>query len=482
MKQLSTLLLIVCLSLRVFGQQTTMPKICTNPPAGYILGGAFSAFPSIGCLDFSSNEATIMVNRPVYEENYIPEEGKEEYIFNYTDGMPLNFSPKKELVVNQEGVYWIIQKGIVREQGMKAGEYKNVLSCNVVEIIKPETPDIDISVCGENIVKITFLNTQKNRKHGGYRVIWEGNTQTIYTSNKLPFTQSYKFEALPRDFPYIIGLYTRFGYPACISTPVDFYYFNSFKPKITYLESDKANNQIKIKHAGLDNKVYQFLVQEKGKTTWQTLDSTNGTFNNTIKNINLSKNYFFKISRKDNGCETPIESDSVSNIQLGFEYQNKIFWDSMIEQIPSLKGKTAYSLQRDNSSGTLIKSFGGDQISYSFSEDDFTSFYNNSFRLKAKYGATEILSNVLTLPALSNEFSNYSLVSIFPNPSEDFVQLNSTLQLKTVEIVDLQGKIIESQSIENGQVSVKHLPKGKYIFRLYGNDKKLISSKAIIKM
>ncbi len=110
------------------------------------------------------------------------------------------------------------------------------------------------------------------------------------------------------------------------------------------------------------------------------------------------------------------------------------------------------------------------------------NFYNNSFRLKAKYGATEILSNVLTLPALSNEFSNYIPVNIYPNPSEDFVQLNSTLQLKTAEIVDLQGKVIENQSIENGQVSVKHLPKGKYILRLYGNDKKLISSKAIIKM
>lgn len=482
MKQLSTLLAIICLSIRVFGQQTTMPKICTNPPAGYTLGGGFNAYPTIGCLDYESNQATIMVNVPVYEEKYVPEKGKEEYIFNYTDGMPLNFSPKKELVVNQEGVYWIIQKGIVREQGMKAGEFKNVLSCNVVEIIKPEAPDVDISVCGENSIKITFLNTQKNRKHGGYRVVWEGNTQTIFTSNKLPFTQSYKFEALPRDFPSIVGLYTRFGFSVCTSMPVDFYYFNSFKPRITYLESDKANNQIKIKHVGLENKAYQVLAQEKGNTTWETLDNTNGTFENTIKNVNLSKNYFFKLSRKDSGWEKPIESDSISNIQLGFEYQNKIFWDTMIEQIPSLKGKTAYSLQRDNSIGTLIKSFSGDQSSYAFSEDEFMIFYNNSFRLRAKYGAIEILSNILTLPALSNEFSKYNLVNLYPNPSEDFVQSNSTLQLKTAEIVDLQGKIIENQAIENGQISVKYLPKGKYILRLYGNDKKLISSKAIIKM
>ncbi len=87
------------------------------------------------------------------------------------------------------------------------------------------------------------------------------------------------------------------------------------------------------------------------------MDNADGASINTIKNINLSKNYFFKLSRKDNGCEVPIESDSVSNIQLGFEYQNKIFWDTMIEQIPSLKDKTAYSLQRDNAIGTLIKSF-----------------------------------------------------------------------------------------------------------------------------
>ncbi len=174
-------MLVICLSFRVFGQQNTIPKICTNPPVGYVLGGGFTAYPTVGCLDFSSNEATIMVNRPVYEEKYIPEEGKEEYIFNYIDGMPLNFSPKKELVVNQEGVYWVVQKGIVREQNMKAGEYKNVLSCDVVEIIKPEAPDFDVSVCGENIVKITFLNTQKNRKHDGYRINWNGDFQIINT-------------------------------------------------------------------------------------------------------------------------------------------------------------------------------------------------------------------------------------------------------------------------------------------------------------
>ncbi|MFY7908936.1 MAG: T9SS type A sorting domain-containing protein, partial [Emticicia sp.] len=94
----------------------------------------------------------------------------------------------------------------------------------------------------------------------------------------------------------------------------------------------------------------------------------------------------------------------------------------------------------------------------------------------------QVYSNTVTYSPILSTSKEADKFTIYPNPSEDFVQLNSTLQLKTVEIVDLQGKIIENQTIENGQVSVKHLLKGKYILRLYGNDKKLISSKAIIKM
>ena len=94
----------------------------------------------------------------------------------------------------------------------------------------------------------------------------------------------------------------------------------------------------------------------------------------------------------------------------------------------------------------------------------------------------QVYSNIVTYNPILNTSKEADNFNIYPNPSEDVVQLSSVFNLKTVEIVDLQGKVIENQTIENGQVSVKYLPKGKYILRLYGNDKKLISSKVIIKM
>uniref|UniRef100_UPI003BA71281 hypothetical protein n=1 Tax=Emticicia sp. TaxID=1930953 RepID=UPI003BA71281 len=84
MQKLSTLLLIVCLSLRVFGQQETMPKACTNPGSGILVDGGFSVTPQFACLDFSSNSATILASNAVS-----PSGGKLSnlgYIFNFKDG------------------------------------------------------------------------------------------------------------------------------------------------------------------------------------------------------------------------------------------------------------------------------------------------------------------------------------------------------------------------------------------------------------
>ncbi len=92
-----------------------------------------------------------------------------------------------------------------------------------------------------------------------------------------------------------------------------------------------------------------------------------------------------------------------------------------------------------------------------------------------------VYSNTINLPILST--SNESeILNIYPNPSEEIIQFSTTFQLKTAEIVDLQGKIVENQAIEENQVSVKNLPKGKYILRLYDQEKRMIINKTIVRM
>ncbi|CAH0994085.1 hypothetical protein EMA8858_00192 [Emticicia aquatica] len=474
MKQLYLLLLLNLTSLSLFAQQTTMPAICKNPPEGYSLGGSFTVSLQFACLDFTDNKATFFALNPLSPSG--DKLSNLGYIFNFKDGdnLILPISLQTSTTVSEPGTYWILQYG-----NEKGNAY---ITCKSVEVIKTEQPDFDLIVCGENSVTVTFLDTPKNKTHGRYSIVWGDGIQNVSPVNiSLPYSMTHTYPSVPIIHPYIVTEYTRgsTNFTVCQSSPIEFNYQNTLTPKITKFETNNSVSQIKMEHLGM--KSYKLLAQKKGETSWSLVGDTDG-FTNTFMGLDLSKIYYFKLSRKDDICQRAIESDTVSNINLAFEYPNKISWNS-IDDISSLKEKIEYRLQRyyPNVSPT-IKTLDFKQTNYLFSENEFEGFYNNSFRIAVKTSNVEILSNIFTLPPLSIENDTYNSVSIYPNPIEEIIQFNSIFQLKTAEIVDLQGKVVENQAIEENHISVKNLPKGKYILRLYNQEKKLIVNKTIVKM
>jgi len=58
-------------------------------------------------------------------------------------------------------------------------------------------------------------------------------------------------------------------------------------------------------------------------------------------------------------------------------------------------------------------------------------------------------------------------ISIYPNPTEDFIVIDFTAATATVEILDIQGKLIRTMSIESGnQVSLKNEQSAVYFVRI----------------
>ena len=69
-----------------------------------------------------------------------------------------------------------------------------------------------------------------------------------------------------------------------------------------------------------------------------------------------------------------------------------------------------------------------------------------------------------------NEFDELeNNISIFPNPTHEFINISSALQLDKVELFDLLGKRVMDTS-ETSQLKVSHLPSGLYLVKIHAVD------------
>ena len=60
-----------------------------------------------------------------------------------------------------------------------------------------------------------------------------------------------------------------------------------------------------------------------------------------------------------------------------------------------------------------------------------------------------------------------SVVSLFPNPTRDFVTLTMTASNATVTVVDAQGKLLQSVNVVNGgTIDLSTYETGIYIFSI----------------
>ena len=93
------------------------------------------------------------------------------------------------------------------------------------------------------------------------------------------------------------------------------------------------------------------------------------------------------------------------------------------------------------------------------------------------------LTNYYSDPVTSIHNAGIATVRVYPNPAMEFIVFDGieTSGTAYVEIVEIQGKIVLSQEINNSQkVSVQHLPQGLYLYK-YSVNSKTYTGKLIIK-
>lgn len=69
---------------------------------------------------------------------------------------------------------------------------------------------------------------------------------------------------------------------------------------------------------------------------------------------------------------------------------------------------------------------------------------------------------VTTVGQIENDLN----VSIYPNPTSDYINIKSNVKVSSVTIVDMTGKNVASKKAVNNRVDVRNLPVGNYIINL----------------
>ena len=93
-----------------------------------------------------------------------------------------------------------------------------------------------------------------------------------------------------------------------------------------------------------------------------------------------------------------------------------------------------------------------------------------------------MISSTITNNSSSINQNNTQQLSIYPNPTNQWLTLSLEQELKRIEIMDITGKVIfETQNINNKPITlnVNHLASGLYIIKATDNLNKIYHQKFI---
>lgn len=80
---------------------------------------------------------------------------------------------------------------------------------------------------------------------------------------------------------------------------------------------------------------------------------------------------------------------------------------------------------------------------------------------------------ILSKEVLSTEETKTEKIEIFPNPSSDFININSSKTFTKFIIYDELGRVINSEKVLNNKINIINLNKGIYYIELIGNNQRL---------
>ena len=102
-------------------------------------------------------------------------------------------------------------------------------------------------------------------------------------------------------------------------------------------------------------------------------------------------------------------------------------------------------------------------------------------KTQCKTVTTDVI-NVSVSPTSINEFTIINAVSVFPNPTNDFVKISSKLNIQSIEFINITGQVLFSETVNSMErkLQLQNYANGIYFIKLIFNNEFNITKKIII--
>lgn len=264
--------------------------------------------------------------------------------------------------------------------------------------------------------------------------------------------------------------------------------------------TNKYSWAIDVKYDGNNFYIYEVLGRSAGSQSFLSLNGVytpnpyiNKSLANEISKVSKTGNVLFSIPIFTSGTydSNQFDIDGSGNSYIYGRWSDKITINNIEYQMSTYSS----NIIKFNSSGNL--NFMEPIVQNSFSDlNQKISISGNKLLISGNTSAQSIkgqtinnlggdnyyIAELLQSGTLSikESFSN-NYLKIYPNPVEDFIQLESDSELSNVKIYDTSGKLVMTTIPLSNKIEILNLPVGNYILEVFDKSNKLIATKRIIK-
>ncbi|TND04838.1 MAG: hypothetical protein FD123_3775 [Bacteroidetes bacterium] len=115
------------------------------------------------------------------------------------------------------------------------------------------------------------------------------------------------------------------------------------------------------------------------------------------------------------------------------------------------------------------------QIFYNLGSSWYNSIYPGALMMRPLFGFTDDVSGVNMVSADENS------ISIYPNPVQDVLQINTGGRLFTLSGYDISGRLVmQDRSVSTGNVDLTALQNGVYLFRFVSQENGAVITKRVV--